>query len=185
MKTIATVILSAFAALAANASITFSGTTLLNTDILENQAGVFITSDSGTFDESLFISIDAGLSFAQYADWNNYTVLGSNTVAAAGPNGVLQTGGITFDLGGNVQTGNEVAVLVFSSSTTQTEAGDSFLIYTDDWLIPSDSANQGVTGSASPFTGAFAGSGTVVPEPSAYAFLAGAFGLGLVLFRRK
>ena len=185
MKIIATVIFSGFFAVAAQASITFEGTALLNSDIDAGQVGVFISSDSGNFDESLFNSIDAGLSFTQYTDWNNYTVLGSNIVQASAAKGALQTGDFTIDLGGNVQTGNELGVLVFTASKTQTEAGDTFQIYTDDWLIPTDGSNTYYTGSFQPFTGDAASTGVVVPEPSASAFLVGALGLGFVLFRRK
>lgn len=184
-KILLTFLASLSVCISANASITFSGTTLFNAEIFGGQTGVYVVSNTNAFDEGLFSSLDEGLSFTQYADWSGYTVIGSSTVAAAGTSGALSTGGINFNLGGNIAVGNEVGVLVFNSSTTQTVGGDNFLIYTNDWLVPADGVNEGVTGSAAPYIGASFGSGTVVPEPSSFALLAGVFGLAWVMVRRR
>ena len=92
--------------------------------------------------------------------------------------------GITYNLGGNVATGNEIGVLVFDNSTVTTIGGDAYQVYTNGWLTPADGANASLTG-AGPFTGAATLSSSVVPEPSAYALLGGLFALTCVMLRRR
>ena len=94
--------------------------------------------------------------------------------------------GVTFNLGGNVSTGNEIGLLVFSTSTGSATASDTYTIWTNDWLVAADGSNLSLTGGG-PFTGASFGSGSVtaVPEPSTFAALAGLCALGAVMVRRR
>ena len=173
-------------AVAANASVTMSGAALLNNDIAGYSTGVFVSSNSGAFDENIVDSLVAGISLTAgtaIGDYT-YTILGIGAVNNAGAQGYVAMAGITYNLGGNVATGNEIGVLVFDNSTTATIGGDAYQIYTNDWLAPSDGANGSLTG-AGPYTGAAFGSSTVVPEPSSYALLGGLLALGFVMLRRR
>lgn len=176
-------------AVAANASVTISGTSIFSADLNGLTTGVYVASSSNAFDVSLFDfseSLDSGVSFASGSTFNGYTVLGSASINAAGGSSALVSG-VTYNLGGNVATGNAIGVLAFASSTTETIAGDSFSIFTGGWVVPADGANLGLTGGPSPSFGASTGAGSVVavPEPSAYALLGGLFALTCVMLRRR
>jgi hypothetical protein len=171
-------------AVAANASVTMSGAALLNQDVTGYSTGVFVSSNSGSFTESLMNDLVAGISLTAGTTIGDYTILGTGAVNNAGPSGYVVMAGVTYNLGGNVATNNEIGVLVFQNSTTSTIGGDAYSIYTNDWLAPADGANSPLTG-AGPYTGAAFGTSTVVPEPSAYALLGGLFALGCVMLRRR
>ena len=83
-----TILLASFAV--SQASITISGTSLFNTEIFNNSEGIYISSNTGSFDESLFTTLDNGTSFATGTVIGDYTVLGSaavnNATATAEPN---------------------------------------------------------------------------------------------------
>ncbi|MEC8333582.1 MAG: hypothetical protein VXZ83_05595 [Verrucomicrobiota bacterium] len=173
----------------ANASITLSGTSIVSTEISGYTTGLYVASNSSTFDVSLFTTpstlIGAGTSFDAGTDLSGYTVLGSTSVFDAGPNGVI-FGGITYDLGGSVSTGNEIGILAFASSSDTASAGDTFLVFAGDYTVPSDGANLSWTGTGAPASITSSGSGLVpVPEPSAFATLAGICALGFVMLRRR
>jgi hypothetical protein len=171
-------------AVAAHASVTISGTSLLNSAISGSSIGVYVASDSGSFTESLMNDLVSGISLTQGTAIGNYTILGTGNVGAAGPFGAL-VAGVTFDLGGNVAAGNEIGVLVFDTSTTSTIGGDAYGIYTDAWFVAADGSNLPLTSTGAPFQGAAVGSSTVVPEPSSYALLGGLLALGCVMLRRR
>lgn len=184
MKKITLTLTALLAGLAAShASITISGTSVVSTEIFDYSEGIFVSSNSASFDESLFSTLAASTSFTTGTAIGNYTVLGSATVNNGGPNGVMVSGAV-FNLGGNVATGNEIGLLIFSASTGSSVGGDTYKIYTDDWLVANDGANLSLTGGG-PFTGASFGSGSVVPEPSTYAALAGLCALSVVMVRRR
>ena len=176
-------------AVAANASITISGTSIFSADLNGLTTGVFVSSSNATFDVTLFDypeSLEAGLSFASGTSFNGYTVLGSAAINPAGGGSALVSG-VTYNLGANVATGNEIGVLAFNNTTATTIAGEAFSVFTGGWTVPADGANLSLTGTGSPsFAGATGTSGTVaVPEPSAYALLGGLLALGCVMLRRR
>ena len=171
-------------AVAANASVTISGASIFNTAMNGYSTGVYVASSSNAFDVSLFDfsgSLDFGISFATGSTFNGYTVLGSASIYAAGGSSVL-TAGITYNLGGNVATGNEIGVLVFENSTTSIIGGDTWQVYTNDWVVAADGSNLSLTGTGAPFQGPPV---VVVPEPSSYALLGGLLALGCVMLRRR
>jgi hypothetical protein len=175
---------------AANASITISGTSIVNSGILGYSTGVFVASTSSAFDVTLFDyseSLDSGLSFTKGTSFNGYTVLGSAAIFDGGPNGVIGSG-VNYDLvGGSVAIGNEIGVLAFSTSSTETIAGDTFQVFTGGWVVPADGVNASLTGTGTPSFAGSLGTGTVVnvPEPSAYALLGGLLALTCVMLRRR
>ena len=175
-------------AVAANASITISGTSIFSADLNGLTTGVFVSSNTSAFDVSLFDfseSLDAGLSFASGTSFNGYTVLGSASINPAGTGSALVSG-VTYNLGAGVATGNEIGVLAFNNSTAATIAGEAFSIFTGGWTVPADGANLGLTGGPSPsFAGATGSFSSVVPEPSSYALLGGLLALGCVMLRRR
>jgi hypothetical protein len=172
---------------AANASITISGTSIVNSGILGYSTGVFVASTSSAFDVTLFDyseSLDSGLSFTKGTSFNGYTVLGSAAIFDGGPNGVIGSG-VNYDLvGGSVAIGNEIGVLAFSTSSTEIIAGDTYQVFAGGWVVPADGANASLTGTGSP---SFAGPLAIVtlPEPSAYALLGGLLALTCVMLRRR
>jgi hypothetical protein len=168
----------------ANASITMSGAALLNANMTGFSTGVFVSSNSGSFDTSIVEDLVAGITLTAGTDVSGYTILGTGSVNAAGPTNSVLLAGVTYNLGGSVGTGNEIGVLVFDNSTTTTVAGDAYQIYTNSWTVPADGANATLTGGG-PFTGAAAATSSVVPEPSAYALLGGLFALTCVMLRRR
>jgi hypothetical protein len=183
MKTKSLLVGLLLSAVAANASVTISGTSLFNSEINGYSTGVYVVSDSGSFTESLMADLVAGISFTQGTAIGNYTVIGTAPINAAGPGSAL-TAGITFNLGGNIATGNEIGILAFETSTTSTIGGDDYSIFTNDWLVAADGANLSLTGGG-PFVGPSAATSTVVPEPSAYALLGGLLALSCVMLRRR
>ena len=176
-------------AVAANASVTMSGAALLNTDIAGYSTGVFVSSDSGSFTESLMNDLVAGIFLTQGNTIGNYTILGTGAVNPAGAANTVLMAGVTYNLGAGVSTGNEIGVLVFENSTTSIIGGDTWQVYTNDWLVPADGANVSLTGGG-PYTGAYYAqsvnlAGPDIPEPSAYPMLAGLVALGSALLRRR
>jgi hypothetical protein len=168
-----------------NASVTMSGAALLNDDITGYSTGVFIASNSGSFDTSTVDNLVAGITLTAGTDLSGYTILGTGSVNAAGPTNSVLLAGITYDLGGSVATGNEIGVLVLETAVSSTVAGDSYFIYTNDWLIPADGANASLTGSGGPYTGSWTVFYPGIPEPSAYPVLAGLIAFGSALLRRR
>jgi hypothetical protein len=175
-------------AVAANASITISGTSIFSADLNGLTTGVFVSSNTSAFDVTLFNfedSLEAGLPFASGTSFNGYTVLGSASINPAGGSSALVSG-VTYNLGAGVATGNEIGVLAFNNSTAATIAGEAFSIFTGGWTVPADGANLGLTGGPSPsFAGATGSFSSVVPEPSSYALLGGLLALSCVMLRRR
>lgn len=187
MKTTITTITVLLATImVSQASITISGTSLFSTEIFNGSQGIYISSNTNSFDESLFSTLAANTSFSTGTVIGDYTVLGFGAVNNASSTKAALNAGVTYNLGGNVATGNEIGLLVFNASTGSASAGDTYTIWTNNWLVASDGANLSLTG-AGPYVGPSFGSGSVVPvpEPSAFAALAGVLALGFVAVRRR
>ena len=171
----------------ANASITLSGVALLNNYMTGFSTGVFVASNTGSFDTSIVVNPwNTGVPFAPGTDINGYTILGTgsvNVLPISPSDESVLLGGITYNLDGSVATGNEIAVLVFKNATTETVGFETLQIYTNDWLVPSDGANASLTGGG-PYTGIYDTEVVWFPELSAYPMLAGLIALGSALLRR-
>ena len=172
----------------ANASVTLSGAALLNNYMASFSTGVFVASNSSSFDTSIVSDPwGTGVPFISGTDINGYTILGTgsiNVLPISPSNESVLLGGITYNLDGSVATGNEIAVLVFKNATTETVGFETLQIYTNDWLVPADGANTSLTGGG-PYTGIYDTEVVWFPEPSAYPMLAGLIVLGSSLFRRR
>ena len=175
--------------IAANASITISGTSIFSADLNGLSTGVFVSSSSSAFDINLFNfsgAVAEGTSFTTGTALNGYTVLGSAAINPAGGSSALVSG-VTYNLSSGVATGNAIGVLAFTSSAASALGGDTYSIFTDGWTVPSDGANLSLTGTGAPSFASSAGTGSVtaVPEPSTYATLAGLLALSFVMLRRR
>ena len=186
MKKIKKLILPAIFALASfgtsHAAITISGAVLSNNPgISVGDTAVFISASSiGS------LSINENLSTTASSTYTGFTVIGSTSVTADFfGSGYEVTSGTPAGLANNTiaTPGDLFAVVVFASSTTSTVANDTFSVFTDSsFEIPADG---NTTTFSSAFTGSASQVGTVVPEPSTYAMLAGALALGYVMIRRR
>jgi hypothetical protein len=169
-------------------SITFNGTALNNVPGLNvGDVGVYLVdTDGSAFSVEDLTLLTAGLSITDSATYPGFHVIGSATAGSVFTSTTLGSG-FTFDLG-IVSNGDSFGILVFSNSTATTLISDSFNLYTNaSWLIPSDPASRQF-GSTYPNLGSsdsITASGSVVPEPSTYAALAGLFVLSFAMVRRR
>jgi hypothetical protein len=170
-----------------DAAVGISGTSLSNaTGLSAGEVGVYVTSDGTAFSG---ISIAIGADILDSATYGaGFAVLGSNTAASGFGSTTLASGhGADFSF-----AGDSFALFVFESSTTTAVASDVYNVWSDaSWALPSA---DGVSAafSASPtgtqiqqLSGASTFSGSVVPEPSTFAALAGLCALGAVMVRRR
>lgn len=102
-------------------------------------------------------------------------------------------GNASFTLGDNsIDDGDAFGIVFFdsvvSSASVSPEFGDAYGFVTDNsWVAPSNNSDTltfGGGGTLAQVSGSQANL-TVVPEPSSFAFLAGALGFGLALIRRR
>lgn len=186
------------ASIAVNAAISFSSTFVSGNFLQTGDAAVLIADSTGTgfdagsvFSTSLGGSLDSGLNTANAATYGpGYEVLDTSNIQTNILGNEFLGFSVTnyvYDTGtpGALAEGDEFAVLVFSTDATTTELGQTYRLFTDNtWLMPADPGTYG----SSDFNTATSDStfgGTVVPEPSAFALLAGCFGLAWVMVRRR
>jgi hypothetical protein len=193
MKKTLAIIIAVCSSTLSYASVTFSGTSLLNAPgVAVGDVGVLLNDNNGVGFSALSGNIGAGLSLTDSATfsgaWGNFTVIGSNTAVSTFGN-VNLSGAANFNLTGGVGTGDSFAYVVFSSSTSTTIASDPVTIWSaSNWLIPADGAAltwpanfEQMGSSSSPIV-----TTSVVPEPSTYALLVlGGLALFFVARRRK
>lgn len=175
----------------AHGTVTFSGTSLSNAPGLgSGKLGAYVVQKDGK--AFSLASIDAGISLTPGSTFDGiYEIVGTQNTLEPVPS-VLNTlpAGITFALDGGINTGDAFGIVVFDSSGATTLAGDGFQLWQDpSWLVPSDGSN--VSFVAAPVGGQFqqistsGTTGTVVPEPSAFATMVGIMALGFAAIRRR
>jgi len=182
-------------AISTYAAVSFGGSSLQNVPgLVGGQTGVTVidTTGGGFADISSFLP---GLDINDVATYGgtNLIPVAWNTSSSNPFAGNTLPGSANFSLVGGVSAGDSFAVLLFGSSTStsgSTVLGDSFTLWTDaSWVVPADgsSVTFGGSGAFVAQTGASSPTftGTVVPEPSAFALLAGCFGLAWVMVRRR
>ena len=174
-----------------HASVTISGTAVSGSlHLVEGRTVIMIADTSGTgfdagsiFNAALGGSTGAGLSITDGATYGaGIEFLDSTLVVKNFLGTPFAAFGTTFDLGA-VSDGDEFAFVVWNSSSVATLNGDTYALYTNsvDWLVPNDSGNVTIN----PVTVGSTFGGSVVPEPSTYAALAGLCALGAVTLRRR
>lgn len=185
------ILLFAFLALpvASYAAFTINGTALQNaTNLFAGDVGVYIVSNDGTPFSSL-TSLSDGLSLTDSTTYGSsfsvFSLSSTNTVQNVFGSLILGSG-VSTDLNvDGINTGDAFGVVVFSNSTTNTSAGDTFYVYTNaGWTVGND-GDFDFPADYDTFSGASTSTGTVVPEPSSFALLAGVFGLAWVMVRRR
>jgi|GEM_PF-1059539 len=195
--------------LIANATVTFTGTALLRVpNISAGDVSYFVIDENNTGfgnigsinpNTSTFTAgtIYDGTALTVGSDnlGSNFTIVGTKT--AAGTSSVSLSGSYSaFALGNGVDTGDKFAIIVFETSTSTANAGDTYRIYTDaSWTVRADPSTTSF--SATPGADTFLQLGatatpaftktvvSAVPEPSTYAALAGVAVLGLAALRRR
>lgn len=173
-------------AVSANASFSISGTSLNNaTTLADGQVGAYLVSTDGSSFGDLS-SLGAGLSITDSATYGgSFAFVGENTASFFFGATTLASG-VTFDLTGGITTGDAFAVLLYDASTTNTVGGDSYQIWTSgDWTVGSDGSAGSFGSEYTTLTAGSSFSGSVVPEPSTYAALAGLCALSVVMVRRR
>ena len=170
-----------------NAAIGLTGTSLNNaTGLAADEIGVYVVTTGTAFNT---VVINSGASIFDSATYGaDFTVMGSAT-AATGFGSTTLASGVATDFS---SAGNAFAIFVFEASTTTAIASDVYNVWTDaSWTL---SASDGfdLAFAASPtgsdiqqLSGASTFNSTVVPEPSAYAAIAGVLVLGFTAVRRR
>ncbi len=199
MKKLIAALSIAVSATVAQATVSFTGVAFLNVPgIAVGDVGIFLidTSDTGStgFDVWSPTSIAAGASLSNMATYGDtfYALMGTKTATAAGANVTLAGGISGIPLANGVGQGDRFAVVTFDSSTTVAIAGDTFKIWTDPtWIIPADGSTLGFQGSVTTgvkqlgVSATPVATGTVVPEPSSFAAIAGLMAVGFAATRRR
>ena len=189
-KFISTLALTALSVSAAQATVTLSGTALLNAPglVLDQEFAVLVDNDGLGF--GTLTSLGAGLSTTDSATYGaNFSWVSGGDVTPLSSFSVA-TVNESITLGSGIDASDSFALLVFAASDGTTTASDSFAIWTDvSWLLPSEGAVStfGGSGVLSQLSDAadFGGSVSAVPEPSTFAALAGLCALGAVMVRRR
>jgi len=173
------------------ATVTLTGTALKSvTGLTANgQIGVYVIDNNNTgFGSFNLLSGNSITSSASYGA--NFTVVGSVTSSTFG--GINIGSPAAFALGNGVDAGDHFAIVLFTTSTTNAIAGDTYRIWTDPtWVLPSDSSTVQFTVALKQLTSTDSPASTktvatsAVPEPSTYAAIAGLIVLGLTASKRR
>lgn len=180
-------------------TVSFSGSALQAVTGLTaaGQKAVYIVDNTGnTITNFNQIALLSGASITANASYGtNITVIGNVNSTNLG---AVRVGGISnIALTANVATGNRFAIVVFSTSTTTANAGDTYRVWTDPtWLIPAGGSTvsfqnpaagqfQQLISTNSPVALLTSTVPTAVPEPSTFATVAGLMSLTFVACRRR
>ncbi len=197
-------LIASFATVAslAQAALTTTGTAFSNAvGISAGDVGVLIfdNNNTGNFTTTFNgFNFTVGASITANATYGDFTVALGTSKTATAPTQTLTTLSGAFSnvqLTNGVDIGDKFAFVVFQNSTTTILAGDTYTVWThSSWVVPPDgnysfaasptgSNFQQVTAANSANLKVF--TGTVVPEPSAFAALAGIAALGFAASRRR
>ena len=187
MKTLIISLVASSLLVSAASAVTFSGFAATGATIASGSSA-FLVSDGGDgFD---FDATIAGLTFTSGSavSGTNDTVFAFNAAQNFGQ--VVISGNANFsNQTAGLSAGSAFALVFFdgvTGSSITTAGGENFGIHTDSsWVI--DANNAGTFNFGQDFTqlNGIGNTGTVVPEPSAYALLGGLLALGFVMLRRR
>ncbi len=204
-KTVSLFAALALSVTAAKASISLGGNAFNNAPgISAGDVAYFIVDINGTGFSSLSnasVPFSVGESLASVSAFgsgnyaflpNNADVTGKKTATLLGSTVLLSGGFASVALANGISTGDAFAAVVFSNSTTTALANDTYTVWTDPtWVIPADgssltfSTTSGAALKAITSTATATFTGSIVPEPSAFAALAGLAALGFAASRRR
>jgi hypothetical protein len=188
-KTISTLGLIAIIPSFAIASVGISGTALQQAPgISSGQTAVFLVDlDGSAFSSGDLSTLTAGLSTSADATYAGFSVFAVNTAGELFGSPFLEVT-TSVDLNSGIDEGDSFGILVFNASSGTTTASDTYNLYTDgSWMLPADGANATFGGAFATIDsgGSISATGSVVPEPSTFAALAGMCALGYVMIRRR
>ena len=177
-----------FTAAAANAAVTLSGTALKNVNGVSagDYAAFIVSTDGSAFDAASF-SFAAGDDLGASSTYGPSFALIGTKLSQDVFGDVLVGSGFNFSLVSGVDTNDGFAIITFESSTSNVLAGDTYRIWTAaDWDVSTDGQTESFNSQLIQLEAVSASStGTVVPEPSAFAAFAGVMALGFVMVRRR
>jgi hypothetical protein len=154
--------------------------------LADTDLAVFIVSLDGSSIEGSDFGLTADDDLTSSASYGaNFQIIATtNAVAFFGSTSVATTTNVTFS--GSLGQGDPFAILTFSGNSTTAAAG-SFNVWSDaSWDMPIDGITENFGTELVQIGAVGPGSlGTVVPEPSSYAALAGLLALGCVALRRR
>lgn len=169
------------------AAITISGTALLNTSgVADGDLAVFLVSVDGTSFNGSSFNITEGADLTNSSTYGpSFTVITTEFASEFFGNISVSTT-TAVSLTGGIDTGDAFGILTFDGGSTNASAGVFEIWTAANWDMPLDGITENFDieltqlNSVGPsFTG------TVVPEPSSFALLAGCFGLAWVMVRRR
>ncbi len=170
---------------------TISGAALRNvTGVAGGDFAVLLVDTSGSgFNAAGLSSLGAGLDLTSSGTYSGFEVLSTTTASFSFGSTTAEFSIIGFDvLSAPILAGDAFGILTFTGGSTTSVASTSYEIWTDaSWDIPADGASESFnTAQLAQLDSVSAGaSGTVVPEPSAYAMLSGLLALSWVMVRRR
>lgn len=188
MKTKSLVLFFLITANYLNGAVTLSGTSLLNvTGVSGGDFAAYVVSLDGTPISAANFSFAIGADLTSSATYGSSFALIATRSAQNVFGNISVSSGINFDLTGGIDTGDSFGILTFDTSTTTALSGDTFRVWTAaNWDVPTDGQTESFDSELIQLNSVSASSiGTVVPEPSAFAFIAGALGLMTVALRRR
>jgi hypothetical protein len=168
-----------------------SGTALRNvTGLGDGDFSVLLVDTSGSgFNSAALSTLTVGADLTSSSTYAGFEVLTTTTASFLFGSTTAEFNIANFDvLSQPIVSSDSFGILTFTGGSTTAANGTSFEIWTDaTWDIPANSGAESFnSGALVQLDSVAAGSiGSVVPEPSTFAALAGLCALGAVMVRRR
>lgn len=169
-------------------SIAISGTALSTSasGISVGDYSVLLFDTSGSaFNTAALAELEAGVDLSSSGTYAGFVVADTTPVADFFGFGAYNEWNFSYNLG-DIAENDYFGVLTFEGGSSTAVADTTYEIWTSsDWRSPADGAAVTFGAEFTTLGGAAGATGTVVPEPSTYATLAGLFALVFVMLRRR